>query len=157
MDSQKFNPKEFVDEVQSLCGILDSEMLQFIEGFACSIGDQSKLNQCIKHAKILVNGLPSDVIQYLFRWIFTVYAYIRAEKHFKPFRDKTYRSITKAQYSHLKKLNRAIELLAEEKPDPSKFDKGYMLNLAKRNTAKRIFVTSYDKNLRDLAKTTDAF
>jgi len=150
MDSQKFDPEIFINDVQRLCGNLDQESLQLVKGFAINIGDQSKLNQCLKHTRMITNGLSQDVIWFILLWIFTVCVHIRVEKRFKSLHDKMYRSIAKAQDSHLEKLNKAIELLAEEGPDPSKFDKGYMLNLAKRNTARRIFNTKFDILVRDL-------
>ncbi len=131
MDSQNFNPKEFVDEVQDLCGYLDSE-LQIVQQFARYIGNQKELNQCIKHVKCLTNGLSRENIKYVFSWVFVLPLFICYEKDIKSRRDKKYLRLKKEQLNHYEKLKKAIELIKAENPDPSKFDEGYLLDLAQR-------------------------
>ena len=135
MDLQKFNPKIFINNVQRLCGSLSPTRLQLVQNFALNIGDQSKLNQCFKHANILTKGLPQEEIWLIFSVIFAVHRNYRAEKDLKPIMAHEKRRLAKEKDRHLKTINKAIVTLKSLNPDPSRFDAGYLLNLAKEKVA----------------------
>jgi hypothetical protein len=139
MASQKFDPKIFINDVQGLCGILDPLTLLLADNFAVNIGDQSKLNQCLKHTRKLVNGLPREAIWLIFFWIFTTYVYFHEMKHIKPVQARIKRSHAKKKARYLKEIKEAIELVKALNPDPSKFDEGYLLNLAEEKAAEKKF------------------
>ena len=103
MDSQKFDPRIFIKDILRLYGNLARTPLLIVCDFAVTVGDQSKLNQYLKHLKILANGLPPDAAWIIFSLIATVQFQLQAQKEIKPFQIRTKRILEKKKYRFLKK------------------------------------------------------
>lgn len=108
MDSQKIDPKEFINDVQRLCGNLSPARLKYVQDFALKIGDQNKLNKCLKHAKILTNGLPQDEVWPIFNLVIVVHHHFPAEKYIKPIEAHAKRSLQKEKGLCLKRLDHSV-------------------------------------------------
>jgi hypothetical protein len=137
MESQKFDPKIFVNGIQGLYSNLNPSMLQLIEEFARNIGDQSTLNKCLRDFKTLANSLPQNEVLLIIHRAFGMYCHFRS----KPIINANIKcSFRKKRDSDLKKINKAIELIKTLlDPDPSMFNEGYLLNLANEKVAKKQF------------------
>lgn len=136
MDLQRFDPKIFLNEVEKLSGNLDPRRFQTVHDFAVDIGDQNKLNQCLKHAKRLAGGLSPVVFRIIIILIIMAYDDFRSEtKYIKPLQAQRKINLGKKKRSYLEKINKSIKTLNALDPDPSRFDEEYLLNLAKKNVA----------------------
>lgn len=144
MDSQNFNPKEFVDEVQTLCDIARLEA----GIFADDIGDKNKLNQCLEHIKYLTTGLTREDTERVFAFTFLLRHLIYREKNVKDLLNpnKSHHSLKEKKFAYYNKIIKAINLIKNLNPDPSKFDENYLLNLAMQTSIDKPTLT---KNLYD--------
>ena len=139
MEPQDFNPNKFISEVEKLYGNLEPNKLQSVENFARNIGDQIKLDRCIRNFRILASGLPQDEAWVIFILLLAVHYQFQAEKFTKPIQARIKRSHAKKKAQHLKKIKEAIELVKSLNPDHSKFNEEYLLNLAKEKVAEMTF------------------
>lgn len=148
MGLQKFDPKLFSKEVERLSGNSDPGRFQIVYDFAVDIGDQSKLNQCLKHSKRLAGGLTPVVFRIIIILIITAYDDYRVEKKYiKPLQAKIKKGHANEKKSLLKHISKSIQTLKALDPDPSKFDEKYLSNLAKKTVAEiKVFSPQNKRN-----------